>query len=280
MIPKIIHQTWKGDESTIPEHWKQLYNNWKTLTSKDGWTYMFWTDEKNDKFIKEYYPWFLEQFRGYEHGIQRADAIRYFILHKYGGFYSDLDVGPSDKFETFYEMVKGENIVIPYTCKKNQAAGQKVTNWFLGSQPGSDFWELVWKYLTGEKKIPMWKRFAKRFSYYFEILLSTGPGIIQDAVNNYDGDMYIIPSEISHSDGVEHYKGILEHEEGSSWHKGSSGFLKSSGDFFSDHGTTIWIIFTILLLFLTIILWVKWRKLVNNSIKKKPMKSMKSIRHV
>lgn len=37
------------------------------------------------------YPWFLETFDTYRFPIQRADAIRYFILAHYGGVYIDLD---------------------------------------------------------------------------------------------------------------------------------------------------------------------------------------------
>jgi mannosyltransferase OCH1-like enzyme len=37
------------------------------------------------------YPWFLETFDGYVYPIQRADAIRYFVLHHFGGIYIDLD---------------------------------------------------------------------------------------------------------------------------------------------------------------------------------------------
>lgn len=37
------------------------------------------------------YPWFLETFDGYRYPIQRADAIRYFVLHHFGGIYIDLD---------------------------------------------------------------------------------------------------------------------------------------------------------------------------------------------
>jgi len=37
------------------------------------------------------YLWFLETFDAYPYPIQRADAIRYFVLHHYGGIYIDLD---------------------------------------------------------------------------------------------------------------------------------------------------------------------------------------------
>lgn len=37
------------------------------------------------------YPWFLSTWDNYPYNIQRADAIRYFVLLHYGGIYIDLD---------------------------------------------------------------------------------------------------------------------------------------------------------------------------------------------
>ena len=46
---------------------------------------MLWTDASSREFIANEYPWFLDTFDGYTYPIQRADAIRYFVLHHYGG---------------------------------------------------------------------------------------------------------------------------------------------------------------------------------------------------
>jgi len=54
---------------------------------------MLWTDTSSQEFIAEHYPWFLGTFNNYTYPIQRADAIRYFVLHHYGGIYLDLDIG-------------------------------------------------------------------------------------------------------------------------------------------------------------------------------------------
>lgn len=54
-------------------------------------TCQLWTNEKSRDFIAAEYPWFLDTFENYPHGIQRADAIRYFVLAHYGGTYIDLD---------------------------------------------------------------------------------------------------------------------------------------------------------------------------------------------
>jgi len=54
---------------------------------------MLWTDASSREFIAKNYHWFLDTFDSYPYAIQRADAIRYFVLHHYGGIYMDLDIG-------------------------------------------------------------------------------------------------------------------------------------------------------------------------------------------
>ena len=54
---------------------------------------MLWTDASSREFIAEHYSWFLDTFDDYTYPIQRADAIRYFVLYHFGGVYIDLDIG-------------------------------------------------------------------------------------------------------------------------------------------------------------------------------------------
>lgn len=88
-IPRILHQTWKS--SLLPSKW--AIQSKKCQEMHEDFEYKLWTDESSLEFIKEFYPWFLPTFLGYKFDIQRADAIRYFVLHKYGGVYMDLDIG-------------------------------------------------------------------------------------------------------------------------------------------------------------------------------------------
>ena len=96
MIPKIIHQTWKNE--TIPDKWKTYHQSWKTHFPTLEYKHILWTDKDNREFIKENYNWFLETFDNYPKNIQRADAIRYFILYHYGGIYADLDCEVTGEF--------------------------------------------------------------------------------------------------------------------------------------------------------------------------------------
>ncbi|WP_419914076.1 glycosyltransferase [Hoeflea sp.] len=97
MIPKIIHQTWRDEN--IPEEYSELVDSWKRLNP--GWEYRLWTDEALDQFVAEHFPAFLEQFRSYEHPVQRADAGRYMLLYVHGGVYADLDTRCNESFDLF-----------------------------------------------------------------------------------------------------------------------------------------------------------------------------------
>ncbi len=56
-------------------------------------TSQLWTDDKSRDFIATEYPWFLDNFDSYPFPIQRADAIRYFVLAHFGGIYILVVVG-------------------------------------------------------------------------------------------------------------------------------------------------------------------------------------------
>ena len=53
--------------------------------------------------IKEYYPWFLDTYNSYPYNIQRADAIRPFILYHYGGLYVDMDTFCLTNFDNVFQ---------------------------------------------------------------------------------------------------------------------------------------------------------------------------------
>jgi mannosyltransferase OCH1-like enzyme len=55
------------------------------------WEYRFWTNEDCRELVTTEFPQHLAMYDNYKSNIQRADAIRYFILAKYGGVYADLD---------------------------------------------------------------------------------------------------------------------------------------------------------------------------------------------
>ena len=153
LIPKIIHQTYKTED--IPEHWKE--GRQKFLDLHPDYKYILWTDEMAYEFIKEEYPWFLDTFENYKYPIERADAIRYFILSHYGGVYIDLDDGCERKLDPL--------LAFPAFLRKTSPLG--VSNDVMGSVPRHPF------FLKALKSLKHYDKYW--FIPYMTIMGSTGP---------------------------------------------------------------------------------------------------------
>ena len=58
--------------------------------------FQLWTAKSSRDFLEKEYPWFLKTYDTYPFGVQRVDALRYFLMRHFGGIYIDLDnVRPS-----------------------------------------------------------------------------------------------------------------------------------------------------------------------------------------
>tara|TARA_R100000951_G_scaffold112509_1_gene112964 strand:- start:1902 stop:2549 length:648 start_codon:yes stop_codon:yes gene_type:complete len=97
MIPKLIHQVfWKFTDKELDEieAFKQHQAITKKFCNEYGYDYRLWSLSDCEELLAEFYPEYIQLWGDFRHDIQRADFIRYLILHKYGGFYLDLDVSP------------------------------------------------------------------------------------------------------------------------------------------------------------------------------------------
>ena len=142
-MPRVFHQTWKDHD--IPEEFEQMSSSWREKHS--GWDYVFWTDEMNRNFIKDHFSSFLPIYDGYETNIQRVDAVRYFVLYKYGGLYIDMHFACLANIEPVLgdvECVFGQE-PIEHGMIHNRPF--IISNAFMGATPGSKFFEVLCKEL-------------------------------------------------------------------------------------------------------------------------------------
>ncbi|EEY19564.1 mannosyl phosphorylinositol ceramide synthase SUR1 [Verticillium alfalfae VaMs.102] len=86
-IPRILHQTSATEQ--IRDDWVKPQQSCKDAYS--DFEYMHWTDALARDLIATEYPWFLDTWDNYPFPIQHADSLRYFVLHRYGGIYLDMD---------------------------------------------------------------------------------------------------------------------------------------------------------------------------------------------
>jgi len=166
-IPRIIHQMWKTNR--IQRVFAEYVQSWIRL--HPFWEYRFWTDESGEEFIKSVYPWFWGTFKDFN-GIQRSDALRYFILHQYGGVYADLDVEPVVPLDRILNqtLTLSQEPLAHAVVLENRE--RQVCNAFMASPPNHPFWPFVHRYMKDHqvRKDPVG---------------STGPRMLDAALNAY-----------------------------------------------------------------------------------------------
>jgi hypothetical protein len=174
-IPHIFHQTWKTPD--IPAEWQECVQSWRAHHPQ--WQYTLWTDEDNRKFIQEHFPEFLGFYDSYSYNIQRADAIRYFVLYTYGGVYVDLDfecLQPIDHLLADNAFVAGYE---PSPHTKWRGENSMICNAFMASTPGHRLLAAILQSL---------KTFNPKITLHTEVLKTTGPLMLTQAVQRYPFD--------------------------------------------------------------------------------------------
>ena len=147
MIPKLIHQTWKTE--SLPKDLAPLAESWARLNP--SWERILWTDEMLLKFVFENYPQYFDIYSAYSHGVCRADAARYMLLHKFGGIYADIDVECVGNLSTIADE---ERVVLAHEPPSHWPLHAPyrqhpfvLFNGVLASPVGQPFWEHVLQHI-------------------------------------------------------------------------------------------------------------------------------------
>ncbi|KAG6854829.1 hypothetical protein C0991_012019 [Blastosporella zonata] len=212
-IPRILHQTWKTD--VLPARWKGISEDCRKMMP--DYEYILWTDASSRQFIADHYPWFLENFDGYTYPIQRADAIRYFVLHHYGGIYLDLDIGCLRPIDPL--------LVYPIILPKTIPVG--VSNDLIFAAKGHPFMEqTIHNLVTFDHS---W------ILNYPTVMFSTGPMFLSAQYGLYTSshptsalqDVRILPKSLYGKNAKEGEAphSFFSHFYGSSWHADDAAFI-------------------------------------------------------
>ncbi|CUA69060.1 Inositol phosphoceramide mannosyltransferase 3 [Rhizoctonia solani] len=232
VIPRIIHQTWKTD--TLPERWQGVSKTCRDMMP--DYEYMLWTDQAADDFIAEHYSWFLPTFRAYTYPIQRADAIRYFVLHHYGGVYLDLDVGCNRRLDPL--------LTYPVVLPKTIPVG--VSNDLMFAAKGHPFMaQTIHALMTFD---------INYLINYPTVMFSTGPMFLSAQLSLFQSRNPTIANQVrvlskplygKNAKPEEAPHAFFAHYYGSSWHADDAGFIT----FLGSHGRLLMILGLALLLF-------------------------------
>lgn len=208
LIPKIIHQTYK--DKNVPEKWRA--GQQACIDLHPDYEYILWTDESARNFIAKEYSWFLPTWDSYPYPIERADAIRYFVLDHYGGVYIDLDDGCKRRLDPL--------LTAPAFVRETIPTG--VLNDVMGSVPGHPFFAKVLDNLKSYNRnwlVP-----------YITIMFSTGPLFVSVMLVQYKrkalSDMSQMKVLLS-KDYKSSPAAFFNISPGSSWHLDDAKFIKS-----------------------------------------------------
>lgn len=177
----IIHQIWFG---TIPNKkiaqkaflgLKKYRDSW--LIKNPDWTYICWNLERCSKLVYTYYPEHREMYEQYSYQIQKCDCVRYFILHRYGGVYADMDYYCVKNFTDVLSEYKNSIYLVETPNKIGKSV--HVSNSLMYSKPGHVFWKKLFIELEKNKNVPYY------YGRHVTIMFTTGPGILNRVYNRY-----------------------------------------------------------------------------------------------
>ncbi|GAA99584.1 glycosyltransferase family 32 protein [Mixia osmundae IAM 14324] len=208
LIPPVLHHILLGmRESAMPDSWNQSRQS--CMDMHHNWTTMLWDDDKATHFLTTHYPWFMRQYLGYRYVIQRADALRYFVLYHYGGVFLDLDLtcrrglGPLRSFEV---------VMIG-------ATPSGVSNGFMMAAPRHPFFaQLI-------KALPLYD--LNFLVSYASIMFSTGPMFLSAEHLRYKhrSQLKYLTEPFHHLSGRV-ITPLFEHAGSSSWHQDDAKLIK------------------------------------------------------
>ena len=176
---RIIHQVWFG---TIPNKKKakktyikfQKYrNSWKE--KNPTWYHIEWNKEMSDRFVYKFYNKYYDLYRNYTYEIQKCDAIRYMILHRYGGLYVDMDYHCVKSFDLVFSIYKSPL----YLVQTPNMSGEYVSNSLMFSTPRHKFWKVLLSEMRKVSKPPMY------YSKHLSVMYTTGPAIVNRVFHKY-----------------------------------------------------------------------------------------------
>ena len=187
LFPQVIHRVWISD-SPIPLNWQEAHAEW--VTQHPGWQVHMWNQSTCRGLLEAHYDWFLDQWDHYSFPIQLADVCRYFVLHRHGGIYADLDIRPLRSMAPILEKAGSEEKQVVMLQKDTELFSDDVLCiGMIASVASSPFWESVFTVLQERRH-----RWYYAFSPHLRVIMSSGPQAVMPVVRAQRHSVGVFPA--------------------------------------------------------------------------------------
>ena len=181
-IPKRIIQT--GKTSDLSLRTRAMVANLKLLNP--DYEYLFFDDRQVQEFIDREYPNYRTLFDSFPFRVQKFDFFRYLAVHRFGGFYFDLDVMLAYGLESLLQsscVFPFEMLTFSRLLRTHYNMDWEIGNYAFGAAPGNSFLEAVIENCVRAQKDPGWVKPMMRglpllSRQEFLVLNTTGPGLV------------------------------------------------------------------------------------------------------
>jgi mannosyltransferase OCH1-like enzyme len=182
-----------------------------------------WTDDKARDFISEEYPWFLDTWDTFPFNIQRADAIRYFVLHHYGGIYLDMDTLCNATIPLHQIESDGSkhHAVFKSTTPTGVSNDMMITS---AHHPA---------FTKALSRIQLYNDITRPWAHilpHVAVMVSAGPLFLTMALKNYLLEQPSLPETTVQVINATELEPYLTDYEGASWHHGDTKAIMWLGD--------------------------------------------------
>lgn len=134
-IPKTIWTYW--DSEDLPEMIKKSIENWKKYSP--GWTVNMVTPKTLSTFLPEVD---FSKFRPGDFVQRKVDLIRLYLIHKYGGVWSDASIAVKKSHDWIVDEQKSSGAEFIGYYREGSTKKQEypvIENWFFAAIPESNF---------------------------------------------------------------------------------------------------------------------------------------------
>lgn len=82
-VPAVIHTIFIGSKDKLRPSWALAAHACRAV--HPDYNFEYWDNGRAERFVRRVYPGIWPTWKNYPYDIQRADSLRYMILHHYGG---------------------------------------------------------------------------------------------------------------------------------------------------------------------------------------------------